>query len=477
MRLTMENLDNTHLDPTAPVPRSPADLLHELRSLGDYRILRRLGEGGMGSVYLGYHEGEHRHVAVKVLGDHLASSPTNLERFKREASNSTLLNHPNIVRGLAVGQDKPTGKHYLVMEYVDGPSAQALLERFGRLSVGDAVHVALDIARALEYAHSRSYVHRDIKPDNILTTRSGVAKLADLGLAKRTDEASNLTAHRQGFGTSFYMPYEQALNARSVDGRSDLYALGATLYHLVTGQVPFSGDNHLEVVEKKKNGEYVPASVLSPAVPRLLDGILDRLLAALPGDRYQTASELIVDLERSGLAAALPSFADLELAVQDPYVRACMATSAQPTRPDLEAVPRLPAPEPKAEGNGNGDFWYLRFQDRRGQWSRGRLKTAEIVRRLRAGRLPSGVAAARDRGGDFRPLGDYPEFRDIKPIRAKVQKASRPLPQRVAAVPATAEESDSGATPPRRTAWPPWLVGAAAGLAVLAAALVVWRLL
>src|SRR5262249_47439060 len=156
-------------------------------------------------------------------------------RFYREAQSSSVLNHPNIVRGISVQQDGPTGKHYLVLEYVDGISAHALLNKLGHLAVGDAVHLGLDVARALEHAHSRNIIHRDIKPDNILIARSGLAKLTDFGLAKRTDEASHLTAARQGFGTSYYMPYEQALNAKQADGRSDIYALGATLYHLLTG--------------------------------------------------------------------------------------------------------------------------------------------------------------------------------------------------------------------------------------------------
>src|SRR5205807_2882886 len=135
---------------------------------------------------------------------------------------------------------------------------------------------------ALEHAHSRHVVHRDIKPDNILLTRSGVAKLADLGLAKRTDEVSHLTATRQGFGTTAYMPYEQAVNARYADGRSDIYALGATLYHLVTGQVPFPGENHLEVVEKKNQGYFRSARVAEPGIPIALDQILGKMLARQP---------------------------------------------------------------------------------------------------------------------------------------------------------------------------------------------------
>ncbi len=256
-------MDKTQLDPSrAALPRASADPLSELRSLGEYRLLRRLGEGGMGAVYLGYHEGQDLQVAIKVLSDQLASSQSYIDRFYREAKSGALLNHPNIVRTLSVGQDKATLKHYLVLEFVDGPSAHALLSQLGKLTVGDAVHIALDIARALEHAHSRRIVHRDIKPDNILITRAGVCKLVDLGLAKRIDEASHLTAARQGFGTTHYMPYEQAINAKYADGRSDIYALGATLYHLVTGTVPFPGDNHLEVIEKKNVGDFSPARSL-----------------------------------------------------------------------------------------------------------------------------------------------------------------------------------------------------------------------
>ena len=340
------SMENTHLDPNRPSRPSSEPQVH-LRSLGGYRLLRPLGEGGMGLVFLGYSEAEDRQVAIKILGDHLASNQSFVDRFYREANSGSLLNHPNIVRSLNVGRDEASGKHYLVLEYVDGVSARALLDRHKRLSVGDGVHIALDIARALEHAHSRNVVHRDIKPDNILITRSGVAKLADMGLAKRTDEtSSHLTAARQGFGTPHYMPYEQAVNARRADGRSDIYALGATLYHLITGEVPFSGDSTLMVVEKKSIGNFLPASDLNAEVPPLLEQILERMLARDPWDRYQTASELIIDLERSHLAAPVLSFADPDLALQDPYVRAYLATTAQPTQMDLASASDERSPGP-----------------------------------------------------------------------------------------------------------------------------------
>jgi len=416
-------MDTTHLDSAAPAPRSPSDPLHSLRSLGEFRLLRPLGEGGMGFVFLGYHETQDRHVAIKVLADHLACNQSYIDRFYREAKSGSLLNHPNIVRSVTAGQDRATLKHYLVLEYVDGPSARALLDRYGKLSVADAVHVALDIARALEHAHSRNGVHRDIKPDNILVTRSGVAKLADMGLAKRTDEASHLTAARQGFGTPHYMPYEQAINARQADGRSDIYALGATLYHLVTGEVPFSGANHLEVVEKKALGVFLPASAINPEVPPVLDEIIDKMLARDPRDRYQTASEVIIDLERARLASPVLSFADFDLAMQDPVAQRYLASSAEPTRMDVSAAAAA------AQAGATADLWYLRYRGKDGNWRKVRAKTQQIVEGLRAGKLPAGIEACREDQGDFRPLRDYPEFRALAGrLRRRAPLKPRPKP-------------------------------------------------
>ncbi len=424
------SLASTQYDPNSPIngkrdrkssePNGPVDPAlpgegDAPRYLGGYRLLRRLGEGGMGAVYLGYREGEDRKVAIKVLSDHLADNQPSVDRFYREARSGALLNHPNIVHNLAVGQDGSTGKYYLVLEYVDGPSAHALLDRFGRLQVGDAIHIILDIARALEHAHSRNIIHRDIKPDNILITTSGVSKLSDLGLAKRTDETSHLTATRQGFGTPYYMPYEQAMNAKYADGRSDIYALGATLYHLVAGQVPFAGINHLEILDKKNLGFFEPASSVNPEVPPALDHILEKMMARDPQDRYQTASELIIDLERSNLAAAVPSFVDAELALQDPLVQQRLARAAPPTCPDLSARPLAPAPVESS----NPDVWFLRYRDRSGKLCKAKATTRQVLQRLRDGKLPREVEAAHQPQGEYQALRTYAEFRDVPRGRRK----------------------------------------------------------
>jgi serine/threonine-protein kinase len=424
-------LDQTLLDPAmsaarkqamaeTPRPATAPGETPPLRSLGEFRIVRLLGEGGMGHVYLGYQEEKKAQFAIKVLSDDLIGSQIAVDRFYREARSGAMLNHPNIVRNFAAGEDQATGKHYLVLEYVDGPSAQSLLERFGSLEVGDAVHIALDIARGLEHAHSRNIVHRDIKPANILLTSSGVAKLADLGLAKRTDEASHLTANRQGFGTPYYMPYEQAMQARHADSRSDIYALGATLYHLVTGEVPFSGENHLEVMDKKSHGYFPPAGSVNPKVPAALEAILNKMLARDPQDRYQTASELIIELTRSGLVPAVPSFVDLEEALRDPVVKKRLTEPTQPTALDLA---RRTA-ERKA---GLAEVWFVRYRDDAGQWCKGRASGAQICQRIGAGGMPTQIEASRDARGPFRPLRRIAEFREAWEASPEPPPADEPI--------------------------------------------------
>jgi serine/threonine protein kinase len=408
----------------------PTSSGHHLRTVGDYRLLRRLGEGGMGSVYLAYKEGENQQFAIKVLSDQLALNQAYLDRFYREAKSGSLLNHPNIVRCIAAGKDQASDRHYLVMEFVDGPSAHHLLDRMGRLPVGDVVHIALDIARALEYLHTRNFVHRDIKPDNILITRAGVAKLADLGLAKRMDDASPLTGTHQAFGTPYYMPYEQAINAKKADSRSDIFALGGTLYHLLTGEVPFKGNSPAEVAERKMEGDFIPAHALVPEVPPVLDGILARMMARNPRDRFQTASELIVQLERSNLAASLPSFVELSEALADPLMRARLTAPSEATQPDLEAAARKKPTIAPRQGDGDNPIWFVRYRDPQGNWGKTKGTPRQILDHLRQGRLPKDVQAARQAQGEFKPLSTIPEFRDAVSAPAAAPSTKPPVPEK-----------------------------------------------
>ena len=279
------------------------------RSVAGFRLLRKIGEGGMSAVYQSYDVAAGRPVAVKILADHLAGQPEFVGRFYREARLSRVLEHANIVQGYASGFDPDAGKHYLVLEFIDGPTAHGALTRLGRVPVGMAVRIGIDIARALEFLHERQYVHRDVKPDNILLHPGGTAKLADLGLAKRLNDDSQLTAVHQGVGTSYYMPYEQAVNANLVDGRSDIFALGATLYHLLTGEVPFPGATHDEVVREKWEGTFRPLRDANPAVPAAVAELVEATLACDPRARIQRAGQLVEALVATHLATRLPSFA------------------------------------------------------------------------------------------------------------------------------------------------------------------------
>jgi serine/threonine-protein kinase len=278
------------------------------RTVAGFRLLRRIAEGGMSAVFQSYDVTGARPVAVKILADHLAGQPEFVGRFYREARLSRVLEHPNIVQGYASGFDPEVGKHFLVLELVDGPSAHAACGRPGRLPVGMAVRIGLDIARALAFLHARQYVHRDVKPDNILLHPDGGAKLADLGLAKRLCDDSQLTAIHQGVGTSYYMPYEQAVNANLVDGRSDIFALGATLYHLLTGEVPFTGGTHDEIVREKWEGTFRPIRASTPTVPPGVAELVEATLACDPRARVQTADRLADALAATGLATRLPAF-------------------------------------------------------------------------------------------------------------------------------------------------------------------------
>lgn len=439
---------NLRNQPLGTPPRAEATVRTdgEPKQMGSYRILRLLGQGGMGAVYLGFDPEIDRQVAIKVLDAEQAAKQHILGRFQREARHGAKLAHSNIVSTIAMGQDPKTNLHFIVLEYIDGPSAHELLDRERRLKVGDALHIILDIARALEHAHKHQIIHRDVKPSNILITSAGLAKLSDLGLAKHRDDSANLTHADQGIGTPYYMPYEQAINAKRADERSDIYSLGATLFHLLTGVVPFAGESSLEIVEKKSVGYYAPAGSVNPEVPSKLENILAKMLARNPEDRYQTVSEVIVDIERTQLAAAVPSFVQLDSALRDPVVRKRLTAPLAATQPDL----RIHRP---LEDTPTEPIWLLRFEDADGTTREVEATTNDILNRLRTGTIPLNAQAARPEHAKYKPLIKWPDFADqvatLKQRESAHRKKARP--------PRTPESNSM--------AW--WSAGIALGIGVL----------
>jgi serine/threonine-protein kinase len=264
--------------------------------IGRYELISKIGEGGMGTVYKAKDASNQRTVALKVLPPDMAQDKVFMGRFQREALAVTRLEHPNIVRGLDVGN--ADGAQYIAMEFVDGLDCDRILTRRGRIPEKEAVRIASQVARALEYAGAKRLVHRDIKPANILVMQDGTAKLTDLGLAKSTSAtAAKLTQTGITMGTPHYISPEQAMGASDLDIRSDVYSLGATLYHLVTGRVPFEGSSPAVIVAKHLTEELPNPQDI---VPELTDGlvlVLVKMMAKDRDDRYARPEELAKDLE------------------------------------------------------------------------------------------------------------------------------------------------------------------------------------
>jgi hypothetical protein len=260
-------------------------------------------------VYRAHQIGRERTVALKVLVGTAAARPAAVTRFARESALLARLDHPGIVRCLGVGEED--GFHYFATEFVDGPSASTLLRRAGGpLVPAVALGLTRRCAEGLAHASARGIVHRDVKPGNLLVGPGGAVKLTDWGLAKPAGSDTGLTGERTILGTIRYAPPEQFRAARRADRRSDIYALGGTLYELLTGQVPFPGEDWAAVLAAKEAGAFAPASEVNPALPPGPDRVLARMLAPDPTDRYPDYDPLIRDLDAVG-----PSDAQLDPAL------------------------------------------------------------------------------------------------------------------------------------------------------------------
>jgi hypothetical protein len=265
----------------------------KLETLGDYQILNKLGDGGTATVYKAAHRTTAELVAVKVLHPELGENTVLLKRFQQEFSVARRVEHPNVVRAIAFGQEGPA--HYLVMEYVDGVSLGDKLEA-GRMPEPEAVGIILQTAQGLHAAHALGIIHRDIKPDNILVSQDGTAKLTDLGFVKDLDGGLALTRARSGLGTPHFMAAEQFSDAKNADLRCDIYGLGTTLYMAVTGQLPFNGRGLREILDKKTRNDFVAPRQLVPELSERADRAICRAISARPEQRYRSCLEFASDL-------------------------------------------------------------------------------------------------------------------------------------------------------------------------------------
>src|SRR5580698_2354570 len=269
---------------------------------GKYRLLRLLGDGGMGSVFEAHHEGLGTRVAIKVLHADLSRRPGLIERFLREARVSAQIKSPNVVQVVDV-ESTEDGVAYIVMELLEGEPLSSVLEREGKVEVARACDYAVQILRALEAAHALGVVHRDLKPENVfvMATRGPLhVKLIDFGIAKAKEmdaQAKNLTVAGIVMGTPEYMAPEQAHSADKVDARSDLFAVGVMLYEMICGSRPVTGDDARLVALKVERGDVRPLVHAAPGVPPDLAGLVHRAMAPRPELRFGSASEMRLALE------------------------------------------------------------------------------------------------------------------------------------------------------------------------------------
>jgi serine/threonine-protein kinase len=261
-----------------------------------YKILGKLGSGAMAIVYQAKQLSLNRMVAIKVLPKRFSENPEYVERFFKEGQAAAKLNHTNIVQAYDVGQ--AGGYSYFVMEYVEGKTIYDDLSAGKVFPEKEALDIVIQVAHALEHAHARGLIHRDIKPKNIMTTANGQAKLADMGLARETTdiEAAESEAGK-AYGTPYYIAPEQIRGEIDIDGRADIYGLGATFYHMVTGRVPYMADDPSDVMRKHLREKLVPPDHINTSLTAGVSEVIEIMMAKKKRSRYKDVAELLEDLQ------------------------------------------------------------------------------------------------------------------------------------------------------------------------------------
>jgi len=313
---------------------------------GRYTLERRLGAGGMSTVFLARDAVLERGVAVKLLAEHLSDDDDFVARFRREALAAARLQHPNIVQVFDSGEDEPSGRHYIVMEYVNGPSCADLLRSHRQLGVEQTVEIVRGACHALDYAHRAGVIHRDVKPGNLLVSdESGTVKLADFGIAKAAEQ-TRITQVGAVLGTAAYLSPEQA-TGEEAEAASDIYSLGVCAYQFLTGRLPHEYSSLTELALKQQREAVVPITELRPDVPPALDQAIRICLERDPSRRYASALAMAAALdagargESTGATKAFATSGTQVLGTDTDATQALPATRAL-RQPPTSPEPALP---------------------------------------------------------------------------------------------------------------------------------------
>lgn len=331
--------------------RSDFETKKSTRSIPGYKMLEKLGSGAMATVFLAKQLSLDRKVAIKVLPKKFSDNQDFIERFYKEGRAAAQLNHPNIVQAYDVG--RAGDHHYFVMEYVDGPTVYDRLVKDKIFRGKDAIEVIRQVALALQHAHERGFIHRDIKPKNIMITRAGVVKLADLGLARAMSDKDAAAAEAgRAYGTPYYISPEQIRGEVSIGPPADIYGLGATFYHMVTGKVPFEGKNPSEVMRRHLKAELVPPDHINTRLSAGTAQVIEMMMAKDPAERYQNVTDLLEDLELIARGEA-PHFAHKTLDLGD------IATVISGPAPEAAAPQPTPAQRSASGATSDPKFMIL----------------------------------------------------------------------------------------------------------------------
>jgi serine/threonine protein kinase len=432
--------------PQTPDATKPQGYIQSLGKIGQYDLLKKIAEGGMGSIYMARSTKDKSVVAIKVMSPNYVHNPVLLKRFEQEYRVASKFNHPNLVRALEFGTDNDLP--FLVLEFVNGESLGVIISRQGKLEELEGIKIIAQVAKALNQVHKDKLIHRDVKPDNILVGKNGIAKLTDLGLVKEILVGDlNLTRSGRGLGTPNFMAPEQFRDAKNADIRCDIYSLGATLYTMLTGELPYKSVNPLETWMKKVQNDLPTPRELNPRISERTDWAIRRAMDSDPDIRPSTCREFVEDLVGKSTRKS---------AVTTPVLE--KTNIKQPSEP----------------------IWFMAYNDDQGKQHVVKGTAKAIRRSFKDGILedPFKYKLAKSVEGPFEEMKLFPEFRDLavqltKPNSTPNSKTQPLDPAKAIPVSPEPAKTTSGLNR-SKSGTPPWLYYVVGAITIIAISLIIW---